>query len=516
MTAAVMPSSAAGLLTLLEDENDELKRYALVHLNKVVHEFWFQISSYIGSVEALYEDDEFADRELAALIASKVFYHLGELDSALTYALGAGKHFIVDEQSEYVQTLVARCLDQYFELRTREVEQVDVDPRLVAVVERMLNRCCEHGQFEQAVGVALEGRRLDKLEEVVQRSNDVPATLGYALKVCQKLVINRDFRQQVLRLLIRLYEECDEPDYVVICQCLMFLDDAPEVSKILSRLLNSNKPDDVLLAYQIAFDLVENELQSFVIKVQEQLPKPPEAAAPAADGAAAPAVPAADGAAPPAAGDTATAMDTAAAAAAAAAAEANGNAAAAAPELAPELVDKLNKLRDILNGKTPIGLNLEFLYHHNKADLQVLKNIKGTVDARVSVTHSATILANALMHAGTSIDTFLRENLEWLSRATNWAKFSATAGLGVIHRGQLQQGAYLDRVECCVFCLAGEFAYVMLGCGVLCQVGVRVRVGANVNRRLWLLLGCWDLISTAHATAARACCNLIPPWDGVL
>lgn len=58
-------------------------------------------------------------------------------------------------------------------------------------------RCCEHGQFEQAVGVALEGRRLDKLEEVVQRSSDKPATLGYALRVCQKLVINRDFRQQV-------------------------------------------------------------------------------------------------------------------------------------------------------------------------------------------------------------------------------------------------------------------------------------------------------------------------------
>ena len=38
------------------------------------------------------------------------------------------------------------------------------------------------------------------------------------------------------------------------------------------------------------------------------------------------------------------------------------------------------------------------------------------------------------MHAGTTIDTFLRDNLDWLSRATNWAKFSATAGLGVIHR----------------------------------------------------------------------------------
>jgi 26S proteasome regulatory subunit N2 len=39
------------------------------------------------------------------------------------------------------------------------------------------------------------------------------------------------------------------------------------------------------------------------------------------------------------------------------------------------------------------------------------------------------------MHSGTTSDTFLRDNLEWLSRATNWAKFTATASLGVIHRG---------------------------------------------------------------------------------
>jgi 26S proteasome regulatory subunit N2 len=42
-----------------------------------------------------------------------------------------------------------------------------------------------------------------------------------------------------------------------------------------------------------------------------------------------------------------------------------------APELSPEMKDKLTKLRDILSGKTPIALNLEFLYMHNKADLQV-------------------------------------------------------------------------------------------------------------------------------------------------
>lgn len=56
------------------------------------------------------------------------------------------------------------------------------------------------------------------------------------------------------------------------------------------------------------------------------------------------------------------------------------------------------------------------------------------------------------MHAGTTSDIFLRENLEWLSRASNWSKFSATAGLGVIHKGYLEQsmvilGPYLPGAD---------------------------------------------------------------------
>lgn len=48
--------------------------------------------------------------------------------------------------------------------------------------------------------------------------------------------------------------------------------------------------------------------------------------------------------------------------------------------------------------------------------------------------HSAVTFASALMSAGTTSDQFLRENMEWLSRASNWSKFSATASLGVIHK----------------------------------------------------------------------------------
>lgn len=93
------------------------------------------------------------------------------------------------------------------------------------------------------------------------------AILNYSLTVCQRLVVDNSFREEVLRLLIGLYERVEKPDWVTIAQCLMFLDDAPEVSKILDGLLKGSE-DDALLAFQIGFDLFENEMQSFLLKVR--------------------------------------------------------------------------------------------------------------------------------------------------------------------------------------------------------------------------------------------------------
>lgn len=47
------------------------------------------------------------------------------------------------------------------------------------------------------------------------------------------------------------------------------------------------------------------------------------------------------------------------------------------------------------------------------------------------------------MHAGTMNDNFFRDNLDWLGKAVNWSKFTATAALGVIHRGDLGNGQTL-------------------------------------------------------------------------
>lgn len=56
--------------------------------------------------EVLYEDEQFSERQLAALVASKVYYHLGEYDESMIFALGAGELFDITAKSEYVETII--------------------------------------------------------------------------------------------------------------------------------------------------------------------------------------------------------------------------------------------------------------------------------------------------------------------------------------------------------------------------------------------------------------------------
>ncbi|KAG1171516.1 hypothetical protein G6F70_002255 [Rhizopus microsporus] len=387
-------TSANGIIALLEEPQPELKVYALQQLNSLVDEFWAEISDSIAIIEILYEDQTFSERELAALVASKVYYNLGELDDSLTFALGAGKHFDVADSSEYVTTIISKCIDKYIHLRTSPENTEPVDPRLEAIVERMFQRCADDGEYEQAIGIALESRRLDIIESTILKGNP-SQLLAYVLDVSMTLVQNLEFRNEVLRLLVNLYKKLEKPDYISISQCLVHLNDTTSCANMLKSLVEKN---DELMAYQISFDLEENATQEFLSKVSNELPNEPVAEEPKED-----------------------AMEVE----------------------EPKTASPFQKIKSILSGQESIRLHLEFLYRNNHTDLLILKNTKNALESRNSVYHSAVTFANAFMQAGTTSDEFLRQNLDWLSRATNWSKFSATAALGVIHKGQLAQSMNL-------------------------------------------------------------------------
>lgn len=112
-------------------------------------------------------------------------------------------------------------------------------------------------------------------------------------------------------------------------------------------------------------------------------------------------------------------------------------------DLPEDAITAFKNILSILDGIKTIQLNLEFLYRNNKADIAILNKIRDSLEARNSIFHTAVTLSNAFMHAGTTHDKFFRDNLEWLGKAVNWSKFTATAALGCIHRGNLSQGQKL-------------------------------------------------------------------------
>ncbi|KAJ2927156.1 hypothetical protein H1R20_g9903, partial [Candolleomyces eurysporus] len=381
-------SSAAGVLALLQEPDPVFKQHALKALSPLVPQFWAEISEHIGEIETLYESNDLPKpaRDAAALLASKVYYYLGEYEEALSFALGATNAFQSEARTpgseEYIETVVSKAIDRYIQARSEEKSGsgAKIDPRLQGIIEGIFERCISEGEFKQAIGIALESHRLDVVASVYSRTKDV-SLLSYAMEGVLDTGFSLSYRDQVLRFLFPLFPTPttgdSSPHVHSLTRLLVTLSD-PELTIPFLTSLVINEP---LLAYQIAFDLVEGGSQDYLENVRTSLPEGDEQTKPTYD-----------------------------------------------------------KLRQILTGKESVKLYLEFLKRNNQTDLLILKNTKDALEPRSSLYHTALTLQNAFMHSGTTSDVFLRENLEWLGLASNWAKFSATAGLGVIHKGYFEQG----------------------------------------------------------------------------
>lgn len=429
-------TSASGLLSLLdENEEEKLKVYALQKLNVVVDQFWAEIADNIQQIEVLNENESFEARELAALVASKVYYHIGSFKSAMIYALAAGNLFDINEDSYYTKTLVAKCIDEYIRQRTegKPGQEHEVPTKgLEKIVDAVFENSYLNGEYKYALGIAIETKQLDRWEETIRRSGQGAELLDYSFRVCMDVVVSRDFRQMLFSLLVRLYRELDIPNWTRMCEILIFLDDATAVAQILCTLLKSD--EGFLIAYQIAFDLCKNASQQFRLdvkkdvvaklevdteqnKIQEyyaEMMKKKEQDEKAKAGEA-------------------MEVDT----------KPQEKPTPTSEAEATVVSERLANMKAILSGQTSTNLFLEFLHRNNHSDKLILHNIKTAMDSKSSIVFSSILICHGFMNCGTTNDFFLRDNLEWLSKATNWSKFSATASLGVIQKGHFKESLSL-------------------------------------------------------------------------
>ncbi|KAI9885441.1 MAG: Protoheme IX farnesyltransferase, mitochondrial [Watsoniomyces obsoletus] len=532
-------TSAAGLVGLLAEPDAQLRTYALRRLNDEVDLLWPEVADSVGDIEALYEDEGFAERELAALVVSRIYYHLQEYHESMIFALRAGKLFDLSNPGEFEETIIAKCVDSYIwvsashtplgsvaadqhlppelvttfpqsaegggstsagltspttpfthstlpskSLLSRETSSTTflstfdpvhangaklvppgtsnpfrgLEQRLESVISTLFEQCFQQGRYRQVMGIVIEARNLDALKHTIIRAHrdheqrhvhekqDGPPgahafeLLEYLLQLCMTVVQERALRNEILKLILEIHTlpGISQPDYFAIARCVVYLDEHELAADILERLVNDGDASSLAKAYQIAFDLFDNSTQEFLAKVRKVLPEAKEAA------------PASLGASHPTDGET-DAQETDALLAnhhessdhAAPPPTMNGGVKDDEPPLSDDQKTAYTAIRNILTGTKSIELNLEFLYRNNHTDLNILNRIKDSLEARNSIFHNAVTFANAFMNAGTTSDIFFRKNLEWLGKAVNWSKFTATAALGVIHRGNLSQGKRL-------------------------------------------------------------------------
>ena len=201
--------SAAPYLALLGDLDPSLKAYALSSLNDVVDELWAEIANSITELEELYEDPNFEKRSLAALIMSKVYYNLGDFEASVRYSLCAGDEFDVEEQSQYIETIVSQGISLYNTLSQQAYndKSVKIDPRLTTIFEKMLDRCVSNGDLKLALGVSLESYHLDNVERILKQvKNDETALslINYVVMCSNTVLEDSSFRTDVLKSMIQL------------------------------------------------------------------------------------------------------------------------------------------------------------------------------------------------------------------------------------------------------------------------------------------------------------------------
>lgn len=202
-----MGLSAQQFIAMLNGDLVQQQVFALKKLSDIVSYQWHEIADALPRIEEFIGNPDFPKKELAAYVASQVFYHLEESEDALRLALDAGELFDIREENSYVRTLLNKCLDQYMQVqqhnysnkaspdncipRTHQFEQME------GIINRMFNYCFEESEYKQAIGIALEARRPDMVIKAIATAQD-NELLTYSFKLAYRTIGHKDFRHHIL------------------------------------------------------------------------------------------------------------------------------------------------------------------------------------------------------------------------------------------------------------------------------------------------------------------------------
>lgn len=400
-------TEAQSFISLLKDSEPSVQLLALKNISEVIDHSWSVVALELVTLEMLYEDENFQDQELAAFITAKVYYYLGNFDQAIKYALASGDYFNIDtEKSDlFVETIITKSLEKYIENRKykynrekvfaenedsylkqnkqdsfMEVDE-NVNAQLREIFVKMVNRCLEAKEFRLALGISIDCFETEFVELIFLKAINAGSyqqahkLLSYALQCVHLSVKILDQKKKLLDLLFKIAINMQTPD-VLNAEKIAFSNNSIDQFIQLFVFLSQKSEDDSEFQgfeYQFAFDIVAYGTEEIRTLAYKQIPELYQG-------------------------------------------------------------ERRDNISSILEGTPSVHFQKFALNKNRSIDLSVLKKAKTNLDGKYTVYHNAVALANSFVHCGTGDDRFVRDNLSWLGKAKHWAKFSATASLGVLHR----------------------------------------------------------------------------------
>ena len=384
-----MLNIATNYLALLQEDDIEFRAIALEKLNMLIDDHWSEISDYIKTLKTFYTTNAIPNhQDLLALILSKLYYNLEDYDSAIEWALNSNSKFDINEHSLYVSTLLRKILDKYISIRKHNFyhqnDQQRIDPKIQNIVNAVFDICVQKGLVAQTIGFSVESFDLERLAVSIESTSLIKTNLKMLYDLIMDCVVNTEYKAAVLNQLLKLYIKHAGDEYLDISKCHFLLNDTDALANTLLLILQ--KEAQPITAYQIAFDLCDNQNPSYLRLLVGKLKLIN-----------------------------------------------NNNTNKVEPS-------KLEPLLKILKGDISRNLVLQSLSHKNHTDSDIGKTLVKLSDKSGTIYHLGVIIANSLMNSHTGNDSFLKENIQWVAKSTNWARFCSTASLGAIHMGDTVKG----------------------------------------------------------------------------
>ncbi|CCD65306.1 26S proteasome non-ATPase regulatory subunit 1 [Caenorhabditis elegans] len=377
-------SNAAAFIRVLESPKSAVTDKVLVlkAFNDwdVLVNTWFEVADALPAVEQLLDNNTFPEHSSAALLVSKVYFCLEQYERALEFALRGDFNVVpatrtgLGNDAEYVNKIIETAIDTY---KTLSKQGSGIPQKLRDLIDRIVARNLDKREIWFVISLGFETTNLAMIDRAISA---MPAdltiknqtTLVETLNRVVNGAFDRSFRFQVIDTVIKTYLKCPSPDMSKICECYVLTDNAEAAADTITSLIAKSLSTR---AYQIAFDLYETASQGFLDRVLKRFQQQ-------------------------------DARDE----------------------------KSMEKIHSILKGHETVKAYLDFFVRHNHTDSVLMEEIKENI--RTASAHNALLISNGLMQYGTTCDDFLRNNLNWVSKATNWNKFNAVASLGLIHHGQ--------------------------------------------------------------------------------